>query len=290
MRILFSLFFLIVASISPAHANETNEPDGYTEAIVVSLPSFYDNESKLLNSKFEVGYMFTSMRYQEQKMYDLAKLNGITAAYNWYNDDKSLRIRGEADYSQGNYKYFGQYWGGKPLTMEGTTDIANVRGLVGSAYPVSATVLATPYGGLGYRFTKTDEDHSAGYKRHITYLYLPVGADLSMLPFKNQNIRVRANLEGQFLISGKAKAFMEEDDSRYNNPEVRQSRGYGFRASVAGDFKIGKTVASIQPYFQFWRVENSNLAKLMKDPADPYYVREPYNETSAAGAVASVLF
>lgn len=117
-----------------------------------------------------------------------------------------------------------------------------------------------------------------------------MGADLSLLPFKNQDIRLRANLEGQFLLSGKAKAFLGDDNPAYNNPEVRQSRGYGFRASVAGDFKIGQTVASIQPYFQFWRVEDSNYAKLAKNPSDPYYVKEPQNETSAAGATASVLF
>lgn len=285
------VFSLIVFAVSfPSLAQVANEADGYTEAITFDMPTYYDNEDKLLNPSWEVGYVFTSMRYQEQKMYDLTKMNGIAAAYNLYTSDKSWRFRGEVDYSQGTYKYYGSTWGGTPLTMNGTTDLANVRVTAGNAFPINATALFTPYSGLGYRFLKTDEDHISGYKRHITYLYLPVGADLSLLPFKNQDIRVRANIEGQLLISGKAKAFLGETNPAFDNPVTRQSRGYGVKASVAGDFKIGKTVASIQPYFQFWRVEDSNYAKLAKDPADPYYVIEPHNETSSAGATASVLF
>lgn len=290
------LFFVL--SFYPVTSVAANQPaDGYTAPIEAdTLPSASstteiisprDTKKFLMPQRFEVGLTVLSQQYKEPRMRDQGTLAGAAGAFNWHtaNEKTSLRIAG--DYAEGSYKYHGETWGGEKLQMNGKEKLLNIRFVSGPLISISPKWLLHPYYGLAERYLQTNDEGAGSYKREITYLYVPVG--VSSTHSLSKNLKLEGKLEGDLLLAGTVKSYFGASDPTANNTTNNQSRGYSVRSSVAASLRMGGTIASIEPYFSFWRVEDSNYAQLYKDSTQ-WYVVEPHNETITAGATASVLF
>ena len=226
----------------------------------------------------EAGFEVSHVTYTEPgAMRQQGFMCGVTGAmaYRAYNYMLSVEARasmGQVDYSSGSSGSIDNI----------NDDMWEVRGLAGYDVHLSETLAITPYFGLGCRHLddnmggKISARGAYGYDREISYLYSPIGADITTALENGWNLKLR--VEYDCFWKGTVESHMGSIPGYYDI-ENRQDKGMGFRSSLMFK-KKGETIDFIiEPFFRYWSVKNS---KYTTDPGGTTWV-EPKNNSAEFG-------
>jgi hypothetical protein len=156
------------------------------------------------------------------------------------------------------------------------------RGLAGYDFYVSETFAVTPYAGIGYRHLDDNmggmksTTGALGYDREISYVYSPIGIDVTTAFENGWNTKLR--LEYDKFWDGNVESHLGSIPGYYD-VENDQDKGYGYRGSLMFK-KKGETIDFIiEPFFRYWKMKDS---KYTTDPAGRTLL-EPKNNSKEFG-------
>ncbi|MEI8346542.1 MAG: hypothetical protein WCG27_03685 [Pseudomonadota bacterium] len=288
--------FSLTAFAQQADVNTAgNAPD----AAVLDLAGSVNNISTQLanthfteRDMFTVGPMVKSLNYNEPgHMTDKGTLIGTALRYkaNVHGSSGDF-INTNFDYVGGKTKYDGRTWRGKPIQANGKYTIWNLQGTYGTLIKDKFGNLdLCPYGGIGYRNVVNKDEGQGAYRREITYLYIPIGGELSYSKIDNFDFRLLGEFD--YFLLGRVTSNLSEVSSAMRDVTVNQSSGYGTKIAFQTSYKFAQNAAvSLTPFFQYWNVGKSEDAYAGKsyDPdtmsVQEVYVAEPANNTKELGA------
>lgn len=226
----------------------------------------------------EIGFETSHITYKEPGvMEEKGFMYGVIGALTYRNYNYMLSIEARGSMGQVDYS----------STSSGTLDniddnMWEVRGIGGYDFLISDTFAVTPYFGLGYRKLNDNmggmrsTTGAAGYDREISYVYSPIGIDITKVFENSWGIKLRA--EYDYFLDGTVKSHLGSIPGYYDIKND-QDKGYGARGSMMFK-KIGETVNFIiEPFFRYWKIRDS---KQTKDPGGSIW-REPKNNSKEFG-------
>jgi len=168
----------------------------------------------------------------------------------------------------GDVEYDGGYSGGSSLKGDTGNSIFNFRGLAG--YVMEAKMLRIePYGGLGLRYLVNDlDDLPGGYRRQQTYLYLPLGVDIS-LPLGNDGkwtIGLKSEFDWMFYGYHKTDKGLDRDFTGQD--------GWGIRFTPYVRCDLNEKIAlKMEGFGEYWKINESDVDDGFLEPenASNYY-------------------
>lgn len=229
----------------------------------------------------EVGFFVSDYRYEETYdgnflMDDKATMLGVRAAVSTYKRELTWKVDGSFQY--GNMRYTSKDTG----TMNGSDDfIVELRGTVSETFPLASGGILNPYVGLGYQYLvddaqnmKTSTGHY-GYLRMQSYLYVPIGIEMSNIPL-NPEWSMAVKLEYDLFLRGANTT----DLSSLGKPtfKFKQNNGDGLRATL----RFTTQQFAVEPFIKYWKVERSNSV-IFNDNGKRYEFFEPDNTTTEFG-------
>ncbi|WP_462326178.1 outer membrane beta-barrel protein [Desulfobaculum sp.] len=262
--------------------------------LVYASPALAQEESTdpalhpALRNTVELGYVYANVRYREPGvMKETGSLHGIRLR-GTYHCSAGWMGRGEMEYVGGGLDYDGQYQDGTPITRDTEDSMFHLRALVGYDIPLSDWAL-TPFVGLGYRYWFDEIEGDGGYEREIRYLYTPVGAELA-----TRRGEWRFGLRGEYDLfwGGRVKSHLSQADARYNDPTNEQDAfdAWGVRAACFAEYLGEGWSVSVEPYYRYWDVEESDTATLEITGSADGTVVEPQNTMRVFGVAVMVGF
>ena len=180
-------------------------------------------------------------------------------------------FRTEARLAYGQVDYDGALLDGTPYKIDGINDFVLEGRLLLGGDMLFGDTLNTLYSGVGYRYLNDDPSSDpAGYERESNYLYVPLGYQFD----SNHKTGWSFGFSAEFdvFIVGEQRSHLS-DVGGYD-VDNRQNSGYGYRASVRFQHKIKDAIFTIEPFFRYWDIDDSEV-----EPAG----YEPANETKEIG-------
>jgi hypothetical protein len=226
----------------------------------------------------EIGIETSHITYTEPGiMREEGFMYGITGALAYRNYNYMLSIEARADLGQVDYS------SGSSGEINNIDDnMWEIRGLAGYDFEMSETFAITPYAGVGYRHLndnmggRSSTTGARGYDRKISYVYSPIGIDLTTAFESGWNIKLR--LEYDKFWDGNVESHLGSIPGYYDI-ENDQDKGYGARASIMFK-KKGETMDFIiEPFYRYWSIKAS---KYTTDPGGTTWV-EPKNNSQEFG-------
>ena len=207
---------------------------------------------------WEIGGQVSSYHYEEP---DIMKLEGerpgFVGAYTHTNPNR-VYWRFDLRLSYGLLEYESVGTG----TMDDVPDwIGEVRAVIGRDYPMSDSVVLSPYAGFGYRYLYNDlrgysSTGAVGYRRYSHYFYLPVGVT-ARLRASDQWIIV-PTAEYDVFLGGRQESKLSDTGIGFSDATNRQDRGYGYRVSLM--FETGRW--TFGPWLHYWSIEDSDVVPI----------------------------
>ena len=226
----------------------------------------------------EIGIETSHVTYKEPGlMKEKGFMYGVSGALAYRSNNYMLSIEARASIGQVDY------------TSEASGSLDNIdddmweaRGLGGYDFYVSETLAITPYVGVGYRHLndnmggRKSTTGALGYDRKISYVYSPIGIDVTSAFENGWNIKLR--LEYDKFWDGNVESHLGSIPGYYD-VENDQDKGYGYRGSLMFK-KKGETIDFIiEPFFRYWKMKDS---KYTTDPAGRTLL-EPKNNSKEFG-------
>ena len=226
----------------------------------------------------EAGFEVSHITYTEPGvMREQGFMCGVTGAMAYRNYNYMLSVEARASMGQVDYS------SGDSGSMDNINDdMLEVRGLAGYDVHLSETLAITPYFGLGYRHLddnmggKISTLASYGYDREISYIYSPIGADITTSLENGWNLKLR--VEYDCFWKGTVASHLG-DIPGYYNIENRQDKGMGIRSSLMFKKKGEAVDFIIEPFFRYWSIKQS---KDTMDPGGATWI-EPKNNSMEFG-------
>lgn len=232
-------------------------------------------------SSLKIGLEYSNFNYEEPGLMELeGSMYGIIGSYVHQSDD-GLKFSLSLGYFSGSdLDYTGRTWGGAPLTAKTDDYIVELRALLG---------VKTFFAGIGYRYWNDKAKVTGGYEREILYWYVPIGIETSSPLSEKWAWGIKA--EYDFFLMGTVYSYLSQAAAGLNNPEVDQDSGYGFRFSLEFKREPGNLYSlSIEPFFIYWDIDESDRATLTQYGVPIGYVYEPENETTNYGIRVNFYF
>ena len=192
------------------------------------------------------------------------------------SSDGGAMFRAEGRFAFGQVDYDGALMDGTPYTIDNIDDLAFEWRLLLGADMLLGDSLNTLYAGIGYRYLNDDFSFDpAGYERESNYLYVPLGYQFDSSHKAGWSLGFGAEFD--FFLIGEQKSYFSKFG--LNDVYNRQSSGYGYRASVRLQQKSKYTIFTIEPFYRYWDIDDSEVEY------DPWGIGwiEPANETSEIG-------
>jgi len=232
-------------------------------------------------SSLKIGLEYSNFNYEEPGLMELeGSMYGIMGSYVHQSDD-GLKFSLSLGYFSGSdLDYTGGTWGGAPLTAKADDYIVELRALLG---------VKTFFAGIGYRYWNDKIKATGGYEREILYWYVPIGIETSSPLSEKWAWGIKA--EYDFFLMGTVYSYLSQAIAGLNDPEVDQDSGYGLRFSLEFKRELGNPYAlSIEPFFIYWDIDESDWATITQYGVPIGYVYEPENETTNYGIRVNFYF
>lgn len=312
MKKIISCVVIGCLSLSSWALSDSNYWDSHYTTVNVAYPQNTGPSESKKKNEFSLAYEYSDYIYREPHMdypiKDSGTMHGISAAYTlrsvmeeaWGPNDNFLSVEliymtGKVDYEGWLQDGYGNVTG--PAYSNGIHDwYLDGRLLFGQRFTLKEDRLfIDPFAGLAYRFLR-DEGHKksdTAYLRESNYFYAPLGANLVWQITDS----FKMVLKGEFdwLLSGKQKSGMSRFDPLFSDMTNTQKKGVGARASVKLEQELGKIAVFVEPFYRFWKIQNSEQGCYYKeDLGGGYYMCyggiEPFNTTREYGLRAGVTF
>ena len=237
---------------------------------------------------WEIGPEISYIQYEEPDvMKEKGMMYGIVGSYAYHN---YIMLKLEGKFAYGQLDYDGATWAGDPLTIKGISNyMLEFRGLLGYDFAVKAITI-TPYLGIGYRWLNDNaqEKYFGGYKRESNYIYLPVG--LEFVANLGNGWSLGATGEYDFFLRGRQISCLSDSDPGFNDPENKQTKGYGVRGSISIAKKGERVGFIIEPYVKYWNIDDSDIQLITYYGAPYRYGLEPKNNSTEIGCKLAIMF
>ncbi|MBU2541765.1 MAG: hypothetical protein KJ593_07670 [Candidatus Omnitrophica bacterium] len=285
--------FLLIFIASLSYAQERKGVENLLDQIEKRGQVYSEEEAIAgleISYDFEMGSEYTSFSYEEPpiNIEDEGDFYGVFGVLTRRSKSDCLISRVEGRFAYGRVDYDGSLSNGTPHTDEGDDYTAEIRGLLGRDFQRADSTI-TPFVGFGYRYLNDQLESIYAYEREITYLYSPVGFETSTPLGQDWTWGVRA--EYDIFWSGVVKSHLSDVDASLNDLRNEQDNGYGVRGSVYLKKKINeKFQLSIEPFFRYWEIEDSNLALITVSGTVVSAGYEPANRTKEYGLKVSLIW
>lgn len=226
----------------------------------------------------QIGFETSHITYKEPGlMKEEGFMYGINGAIAYHNYNYMLSLEAKASMGEVDYT----------STSSGSLDniddtMWEIRGLAGYDFGIPETFAITPYVGAGYRHLednmggKRSTTGARGYDREISYVYSPIGVDVTRVFENGWNIKLR--LEYDKFWDGKVESHLGSIPGYYDI-ENDQDKGYGCRGSLAFKKRGERIDLIIEPFFRYWNIKDS---KRTTDPGGTTWI-EPKNTSKEFG-------
>ena len=227
-------------------------------------------EESISDNGFKLGAEAELFSYKEPGVMDEAGLLiGLSGAYDRTIADficwgvfGSL-VGGELDYDGSVMHVDGTE---SPLEIRTPNTIFNLRAQAGPRIGLDRMVIV-PYVGLGYRLLVDDLSENSpdyGYTREQTYVYMPIGARLTM------------PLRGSWMIDWRLEYdyFLNSENTSHGDVlggsfTFSQDTGYGLKLSAAISSRIrNNSTVCLEAFLEHWDVEDSEIIAGFLEPAN----------------------
>jgi len=240
----------------------------------------------------EIGFSISNYSYWEPDLSVNLYGNLFGMSYERTQAFEDFFLLADFKYEQGSLSYnsggTGSQTGVKNYYYE-------IRGLIGKDIEYDSFVLA-PFTGFGYRDLFTDSrgttsSGAAGYRREISYWYLPLGV---IHRTKVADGKLETRLELDYLITGTVNTYLS-DAIGYNgitsisDSKNTQKSGWGVKFSTS--YQINGW--AFTPYINYWSIQNSDVVYGNATIRRVNYrieSNEPTNTTTELGFKASYKF
>jgi hypothetical protein len=237
---------------------------------------------------FEIGPELYYYAYREPGfIVQHGPFAGVDASYTLKAGTWFLRLNGEAAIGYLDYK------SDASGRLDGIWNYkAEPRVLVGDDLPLSDTVSASPYAGIGYRLLyeaqsgRTTDRGFAAYDRLSQYFYVPLGLRFSM---RLGDWVLRPSAEYDWFIHGIQKSYISGLAAAPGVVAQRdltnqQETGYGARAELLVDAPQSWGPISFGPFIRWWVIGGSRPSTVPASGGFVIIATEPHNNTLEAGA------
>lgn len=294
--------YLYYGNISTDSASNTNV---FSLALVVGGKSKNKNGNNSLFSDLslsnvektetvtgnEIGILLSGYTYVEPTLGVSTKGALLGLEYERTQSFNDFFLIGDLIYKQGSLSYSGSG------VIDGVSNYYyDMRGLIGKDYSLGNDIIA-PFTGLGYRYLYDDNrglssSSGIGYRREISYVYLPVGI-IHRTKFEN-SAKLESRIEYDYLIKGVVNSRLSDvagygTIKSYTDATNTQTSGWGMRISTS----YQKNRWAFTPYFSYWFIQNSNVVsgtKVVGTTTSALRLLEPTNKTHEYGIKASIKF
>jgi hypothetical protein len=231
--------------------------------------------------------------FQDYKKH--GEFTGLYAAYTNRPTDLAycpfdvFHLDAHGDYGYMDYNYNGD------RVKDVNNYIVEPRLWAGRDFNFGSKVVITPYAGGGYRWyydqlkNKTGDNAGAGgWNIQTQYVYIPVGAQLSVHPAEGW--RLDMNGEYDFLAWGRVTNYLSNYESAASDINNTLSHGHGIKGSIKILKEEGRLNYFLEPYVSYWQIRASKGSEIFANgqPVVPY--QEDKNSTLEIGARAGVDF
>ena len=233
---------------------------------------------------FHIGLEFTNFSYEEtddgeELMSIKGSMPGLVAGVYRY---KPVFWNVGMAYHGGDLKYDGQYQDGTPVETDTKDSIFELRGLLGGDLTeASYQGRSILYTGLGYRLWSNEAEGTGGYRRKVSYVYMPFGAEFAFPISASSRIGLRGELDA--LLYGRVVSYLSDVHPSLPNVENRQTSGYGSRLSCFIEAGGEKSKVFVELFMRNWSVAESEL-----DSTGSFI--EPENTTRIYGLGLQIVF
>lgn len=242
-------------------------------------------EEQMPMHSWDIGTHISHIKYKEPGvMKEEGYMYGFNGSYT-YRDDFMLKAEGRFSFGQVDYT---SPWSG---TLDNLDDyIVELRGLVGHDF-ISKTSTYTPYIGLGYRYLYDDlrgitSSGARGYRRKSNYFYTPIG--IEALTTVNGSWSIAAVLEYDYFLFGVQHSLLSDAGLGEGDISNVQNYGTGFRGSIKIQIEDAEIDYTIEPYFIYWDIDDSELELIPGGGGS--YGYEPANNSTEYGIRVSASF
>ncbi len=260
----------------PENAAEASTTAGTLE----EAPSFFDRHT------WEVGTELYHATYEEPGfMEQTGVMAGIRGSYAYHNH---WMFKGDMRLAFGRLDY----------TSSGTGSMSDVdntvfetRGLVGYDFVYSTQGAVTVFSGFGYRYLVDDSagrrttTGAYGYRRESNYYYSPIG--IESVSQMSEKWRLSFLVEYDYFWKGRQESYLSDVSPAYGDLSNNQNDGYGFRASLAASRTFGWGTLTIEPFYRYWDIGDSERTNFTFGGAIVGVGYEPANNTTEAGLSVS---
>jgi hypothetical protein len=241
---------------------------------------------------FSVGTTAGYVDYKEPgQMREYGELYGLNAAYDAINETSTIATHFEGQLVAGRLLYDGAdvnlITGVRTPKTAPTDDyIFDSRATIGTFRKISSAFTVTPYIGLGYRDLNDKIQGSGSYNRNISYVYVPIGAQVAGSFSDSWSYSVGADID--VVLYGTVISKLSDIDPA--NPDItNHNHGFGARLTTSIRKKFSRFAIHFTPFYQKWKIEQSDgVAVTINNSAGTLF--EPANESDFVGLNAGMDF
>lgn len=240
-----------IAKPSPAPA--VTQPTGPVKRHIVS--ESVDEDWKPWSLGLVVGYM----DYKEPGlMREYGKIYGIQGSFTLLSAS-NIQWNFEGELVGGKITYDGGNLAGARYTQPTADWIYNMRATAGLYTNIASTWSITPYAGLGFRDLNDKIEGTGSYNRNISYVYLPLGAQLAGYVTPSWSLSFSADLD--LMVYGTVISKLSDVDS--SAPDVtNHNRGLGGRLTATVRHDMGRFGLHAGAAYQKWKIDQSDGVKI----------------------------
>ena len=227
--------------------------------------------------RLEVGPELNAMQYREP---GLIKENGFL--YGGFASGtaivkSNLVLNLRASLAAGTLRYDGQTMEGEPASMDTPNRLFTLLTSLGYHWnPV------TPFAGIGLRDWNDNLGANSpyGYNRQTTYLYSPLGLEISRAFGNAWTLGARAEFDLFWAGINRNTDFPIEGNETIT---LHQHSGYGAQLSIFVHHPMTRSLGlMVESFFQYWNIGRSEQVYILA-PDGLLALYEPANETSLLG-------
>lgn len=276
-------------------AKELQQPAPSVAAAEKAPPSYITDQGEPRRHEGGLNFEISNIKYHEPSldMQESGMMWGVSGEYIYRPDKFMLKVDGR--FSLGNVDYrspSGEFDDIRDYNIE-------TRFTFGYVLGTSDKASFTPFMGLGHRylFDELSSSGEGGYNRKSNYLYSPIGMETMFRLGGGWSIGV----SGEYDLFWHGWQYSEFGDYEID-PDFLvlqdwvakndQKGGWGARGSIRLIKNLGRIDFSVEPYFRYWDIEDSDIFVLYFPYYEVYWLKgkEPANTSQEWGAKIGIRF
>ncbi len=224
--------------------------------------------------KGKIGYDVRHLEYEFDQDTQKGWFNGFMVGADFHLNDVYLAA---------NFSYFwgNTDWDSPGYSTDTTTDkMYDLKAVFGYDF-IFGNMAVTPYAGLAMHFWETTVEGGFSYPYSFQQYYAPLGAQITYKGSESWTAALK--LEYDFFLLGRIDCKVSQADPLYTDMTYDQHGGFGFYISANFTYSFVSWSLGIEPYFQYWDIDESDSELYSYNGTLVGYMSEPENKSRIWG-------